>query len=346
MRKVNARPNFQNLCMETLKDEDLEEWLQRPGPTPPGNAGALEAHVRVLVCHQTENEIDMPSDQTKNEIRKPKCTVSQKCYHVARSSFDAIEEHLRLPVQTLPTMSSMWGVQSSEFVTDTNAAGRETMCLDITMSNASIPELAHYGLAMSYDFSTRRTTAFVKGINAVDKDSGRKYQPWQLDARIRNGLHDTMPLWPHPLLLPVILLQHELAAIREFSKEKLHADSHGIQDTMRLDYNAQARILGGLNSDEEGRGDRAEFTNWLNGLLCSAHSTRRALRVNRQAAGFLLGILDELKDPSLCSEEEEIPPQVGRQIRDTIMTLDRGAAGFEAGIDCIIATLETQVNIV
>lgn len=126
--------------METLKDEDLEEWLQRPDPTPPGNAGAIEAHVRVLVCHQTENEIDMPSDQTNNEIHipsdqtknethKPKYTVSQKCYHVARSSFDAIEEHLRLPVQTLPTMSSMWGVQSSEFVTDINAAGRETMCL-------------------------------------------------------------------------------------------------------------------------------------------------------------------------------------------------------------------------
>lgn len=214
------------------------------------------------------------------------------------------------------------------------------------MSNASIPELAHYGLAMSYDFSTRRTTAFVKGANAVVKDSGRKYQPWLLDARIRNGLHDSMPLWSHPLLLPVILLQHELAAIREFSREKLHSDSRGIQGTMCLDYNAQASLLGGLNSDEKGRKRRADFTNRLNGLLCSAHSTRRALRVNRQAAGFLLGILDELKGPSLCPGEEAIPPQVGRQIRDTIMTLDRGAAGFEAGIDSIIATLDVQVNIV
>lgn len=51
------------------------------------------------------------------------------CYHVTRSSFEAIEEHLRLPVQTLPTMGSMWGVQSSEFITDTNIAGNETMCL-------------------------------------------------------------------------------------------------------------------------------------------------------------------------------------------------------------------------
>lgn len=116
--RVNARPNFQNLRMETLNDEGVKEWLQRPDPVPPGNAGALEAHVRVLVCHQTENE-----------IRTPKVMASQKCYHVSRSSFDAIEEHLRLPVQTLPTMGSMWGVQSSEFITDTNAAGNETMCL-------------------------------------------------------------------------------------------------------------------------------------------------------------------------------------------------------------------------
>lgn len=110
--RVNARPNFKNLRTERLTDEELEEWLQRPDPTPPGNAGALEAHVQVLVCHQTEND------------------ASQKCYHMTRSSFEAVEEHLRLPVQTLPTMGSMWGVQSSEFITDTDAAGRETMCLD------------------------------------------------------------------------------------------------------------------------------------------------------------------------------------------------------------------------
>lgn len=79
----------------------------------------LETHVRVLVCHQTENE-----------IRTPKVMTSQTCYHVTRSSFEAIEEHLRLPLQTLPTMGSMWGVQSSEFITDTNIAGNETMCLD------------------------------------------------------------------------------------------------------------------------------------------------------------------------------------------------------------------------
>lgn len=214
------------------------------------------------------------------------------------------------------------------------------------MSNASVPELAQYGLAMSYDFSTRRTTAFVKGESAVVKDSGSEYQPLTLDARIRNGLHDSMPLWPHPLLLPVILLQHELAAIREFSKKKLHNDSHGIQTIMRLDYKAQARLLGGRNSDEKGRKHRADFTNGLNSLLCSAHSVLRALRVTRQAASFLLGILEDLKDPTLCPGEEAIPPQVGRQIKDTIMTLDRGAAGFEAGIDSIIATLDVQLNIV
>lgn len=214
------------------------------------------------------------------------------------------------------------------------------------MSNANIPELAHYGLAMSYDFSTRRTTAFVKGTNAVAKDADAMYQPWLLDARIRRGLRNSMPLWSHPLLLPVILLQHELAAIRNFSRERLHTDSRGIQATMRLDYEDQARLLGGRNSHKEGRAERARFTNGLNNLLCSAHSVRRALRVARQAAGFLLGVLDELRDRELGPGEEAIPPQVGQQIKDTIMTLDRGAAGFEAGIDSIVATLEVQLNIV
>ncbi|KAL1851344.1 hypothetical protein Daus18300_012590 [Diaporthe australafricana] len=213
------------------------------------------------------------------------------------------------------------------------------------MSNASIPELAHYGLAMSYDFSTRRTTAFVKGANAVVKDADSTYQPWTLDDRIRSRLHDSMPLWPHPLLLPAILLQHELAAIRNFSKQRLHGDSRGIQAVMRLDYEDQAKLLGGRNSDRAGRKDRADFTNGLNGLLCNAHSIRRALRVTRQAASFLLGILDELKVRTPQPGEQAIPPQVGQQIRDTIMTLDREAAGFEAGIDSIVATLEVQLNI-
>lgn len=214
------------------------------------------------------------------------------------------------------------------------------------MSNASVPELAQYGLALSYDFSTRRTTAFVKGANAVTEDAASEYQPWLLDGRIRNGLRNSMPLWPHPLLLPVILLQHELAAIRQFSKEKLHKDSGGIQETMRLDYKAQASRLGGRNSNEDGREDRAKFTKELNDLLCSSHSIRRALRVTRQTADFLLGIVDELKDPNLFSNEEAIPPQVARQIRDTIMTLNRKAASFEAGVDSIIATLDVQLNIV
>lgn len=104
--------------METLTDESLEEWLQRPDPTQPKNAGEMEANVRVLVCHQTENE-----NQTPDGV------AWQKWYHVARSSFDAIEEHLNLPVQTLPTMASMWGAQSSEFIADSNALEREMMCL-------------------------------------------------------------------------------------------------------------------------------------------------------------------------------------------------------------------------
>lgn len=115
---MNARPNIKNLSMEKLTDESLEEWLQRPDPTPPENAGEMEAHVRVLVCHQTENENHTPGGVAR-----------QKWYHVARSSFDAIEEHLKLPIQTLPAMASMWGAQSSEFIADTNAREREMMCL-------------------------------------------------------------------------------------------------------------------------------------------------------------------------------------------------------------------------
>lgn len=147
------------------------------------------------------------------------------------------------------------------------------------MSNASVPELAQYGLAMSFDFATHRTTAFIKDANAVVKDSASEYQPWLLDARIRNGLHDSMPLWAHPPLLPVILLQHELAAIREFSKKKLHTNKEHetlwktLKKRMRRDRGSRVANSAGraeqvdMAHDAEDMNSKGSFDYHLNRLV-------------------------------------------------------------------------------
>lgn len=236
------------------------------------------------------------------------------------------------------------------------------------MSGASIPELPRQGLGLSYDFSTRTTTAFVKGNNAVvseesEKELARKnpdkshnknpdeFQHWILAHRIRNRLRNGLPLWQHPLLVPVILLEHELAGIRNFSRAKLRSSSSRISSRLRMGYDDQAALLGGLNSNQDGKEDRANFTNELNEILCSAHSIRNALKVSQQNAAFLLNVVDDIEsldkdDETFGKAATAIPPHINRTIKDNIKTLNRGAAGFEYGIDSIISNLEVQLNVV
>lgn len=227
------------------------------------------------------------------------------------------------------------------------------------MKNPSIPEIPPYGVSLTYNFSTRHTTAFIRGANAVMRDlkdpdappgtkDNFKYPALKLHYKLFSELETTMPLWGHPLLVPVILLKAELDGIRNFARDRLDSGSLNIQATMSMDYEDQAAVLGGENANRRGRQDRVDFTNGLNRLLCSAYSVRRALGVARQAAGFLLGVLEEM-DPDrllLLPGEDKVSRRENQQIKDTIRALDRGAAGFEAGIDSIISSLDVQLNIV
>ncbi|KAJ4418230.1 hypothetical protein N0V82_005704 [Gnomoniopsis sp. IMI 355080] len=348
MPKVNARTRFKNLRSESLTDETVEEWLQRQESGVPSDVGPLDARIKILICDQTEHTAETPDALSRSDL-----------FHMSRESFDVAEEHLRLPVNTLPTTNSIWGMQSSEFVVySTNKAGKAAVRLDVTLSSASIPELPVQGIGLSYDFSTRTTTAFVKGNNAVgpketDELAGKdtnEFQPWILAHRIQSRLRNGLPLWQHPLLVPVILLEHELSAIRNFSRDKLRSSSAEISSQMRMDYDAQAALLGGLNWKQDGRADRAKFTNSLNELLCSAHSIRRALKVSQQNAAFLLGVVDDIEkldknDEIFGKAAMAIPPHINRTMKDTIKTFNSSAAGFESGIDSMISNLEVQLNI-
>ncbi|KAJ4387558.1 hypothetical protein N0V93_008153 [Gnomoniopsis smithogilvyi] len=372
MPKVNARPKFKNLRSGFLTDETAVEWLRRQDSHTPGDVGPLDARIKILISDETERRTEKPdalaqsgefhmsreSVDAAEEHLQPDALAQSGQFHMSRGSFDAAEEHLHLPVQTIPNLKNIWGIQSCEFIVGEGKRGNEATRLEITMNSTSIPELPRQGIGLSYDFSTRTTTAFVKGDNAVvykGTDEKRKkdhneYQPWILARRIRNGLSNSLPLWQHPLLVPVILLQHELAGIRNFLRDKLRSSSVEISSQMRVDYDRQAALLGGLNHKKDGKEDRVKFTNDLNELLCSAHSIRRALKVSQQNAAFLLSVADDIEkldknDEKFGKAADAIPSHINRTIKDTIKTFNRGAAGFEAGVDSIISNLEVQLSI-
>lgn len=115
---MNARPRFKNLRSELLTDETVQEWLQRQEYHLPRDVGPLDARIKILLCNETENTAEESDVLSRS-----------KSVHMSRESFNAAEEHLHLPVHTLPTTNSIWGVQSSEFIVHTNKVGKEAIRL-------------------------------------------------------------------------------------------------------------------------------------------------------------------------------------------------------------------------
>lgn len=107
--------------------------------------------------------------------------------------------------------------------TDILAEVQSNLTADITIKTTNIPGLAHSGLLLSYDFSRRRNSAFAYGYNAVPR-TGSSEKDITLSQRYQSGLEKKEPLWQHPLILPVILLKHELAMIRKIFRVQLQAD--------------------------------------------------------------------------------------------------------------------------
>lgn len=345
---ANAKDIGKSGChrAEDLQDKDVVEWLKGDRAPDRKKLGKREGHIRLLICHQREEDV-------KREVMNSKghpVSVTEKgpCFYMSRESFEAAEEHLRLPDNTLPDLTNIWGIQTSQIVETKDSQGRRLFSLDITMKSATIPELADAGLSMSHSFTDRTTTAFVRGFNAVERDTNYDL-PHTLASRFASMLKHSLPLWKHPLLLPAILLHHELAGIRDYSRDKLRIGTQGIRQTLNTqEYEDLAEILGGYNSDEAARRKRSEFTTEVNNLLCGAISIRRALQVARRSANFLLGVLDEISDSTFNDKvfgPGQADEKADQEVKDWIRALDNGAAGFEVGIDAIISTLGVQLDI-
>lgn len=215
------------------------------------------------------------------------------------------------------------------------------------MKTAHIPELPHFGLALSYNFRTATTNAFLRGINAVKKDEDYDIVKHTLVEQFEDSLKHTIHLWRHPLLLPLVFLKNELDAIRGFSRRHLYVGSENIRQELNTEsYEDMAELLGGFNNDDDARNNRAKFTNRINSILCTAISVRRSLQTSRRRAQFLLDTLGEFEQLSIEFAEAKAQKRMNQQVKDLVKSLDDGAAGFEIGIDAIISTLEAQLSVV
>lgn len=74
-------------------------------------------------------------------------------------------------------------------------------------------QVGNYGLAFSYDFSTKVTTGILHGTGVTRWK--RDYDIWQMHAaaEIFENIKAMRSLWTHPLFMPATLLQHHICRL-------------------------------------------------------------------------------------------------------------------------------------
>jgi hypothetical protein len=131
LRRVLKTDAFTNLLVETWSDDTVHQWLQHKDPpaAPPvkRDIGDLQGTIRLLICH--EDEVQMDDHKTE-----------QSRYFMSLDSFNAAEEHLDLPTQTLPNLGNRWGINSREFV-DSGKEGGMTLGESSSFSLPHPPDL-------------------------------------------------------------------------------------------------------------------------------------------------------------------------------------------------------------
>lgn len=93
-------------------------------------------------------------------------------------------------------------------------------------------QIGNFGLSMTFDLSTRRTTALLHGTGLlVDGTSGAYPNNSQLDA-VLSLIQAVSSMWAHPLCLPTTILQHHLALTERFRRHVLDKRVTQVQDDL------------------------------------------------------------------------------------------------------------------
>jgi hypothetical protein len=93
-------------------------------------------------------------------------------------------------------------------------------------------QLANYGLSITYDILTATTTALIHGTGALIRSADCSFWKKNQSEGILELIQSSSALWPHPILLPTLLLNHHLSRMERFSFTVLSAKLMGIQDQL------------------------------------------------------------------------------------------------------------------
>ncbi|KAF2729631.1 hypothetical protein EJ04DRAFT_580480 [Polyplosphaeria fusca] len=311
----------ENFRHGSLQNDEITDWLNDADPLLPENVQRTPVgRIRMLICERSRYDpLDFP---------------------ISRPIFEATEKALNLHPATCSTFECHAGT-FSRYLTFADTARTQLERISIILKAPQKREIANYGLSLTHCLSTHTTTALLYGAEVLLRPNSPRASEFAKEPLQHDRQHDgygplpgsskpptflellqsTAAYWTHPLLLPILLLQHHTRAIRAFV-------NHGtlVRETVAIERSLGVTRVGHNYTDAAHTNNQArtlrskaeELT-----IRINTHSTRllftsRSPAWNHAASLWMLKLLKDV--------EAHVPEQ--REAQGEL----RAALEFNAGL--------------
>jgi hypothetical protein len=209
-------------------------------------------------------------------------------------------------------------------------------------------QLGNYGCALSHSFDTGVTLAFLHGWNVLaDLNHVTKAEMLPHAERIQKLVKLTSSLWTHPLLIPVILLEEHIYRANAFRAKGLSSQTTRIESQLGV---TNSGVLSGgkasfdpvvvrrlMGNDEA----RIQLTSLLNTTITNATLFIASMKWDPRYCQFLRNVCDQIQE-----FRPQTPPGLGRELKETIDTLECAVISCSESAESIRQRLELQLSVV
>ncbi|KAL4998506.1 Alpha/Beta hydrolase protein [Aspergillus recurvatus] len=213
-------------------------------------------------------------------------------------------------------------------------------------------EIGNYMLSLTYDVSSRWTTALLAGESIVDlastifNMSPLPLGPLSPCAVVREYLMSSPTLWDHPLMLPCIVLSHHLRRLQYHCNRDLTPSVMGIEAQLgvtrvgRRNFEGAPRSSSTLKGGPVARAQSEHLTVTINTQLTRVGFTARNPKWNYEASALLARIMTEI-----AAFRPALRPEASEEILGVLDHNITLAKSLEDNVLGIQKRLELQLNV-
>ncbi|KAL4746205.1 hypothetical protein BDW72DRAFT_197898 [Aspergillus terricola var. indicus] len=326
-------PTHWNIRDGFLEGFQVEDWLNQRGefspPIPPAEVGnGSRGGIRLLGCDYH--------------------LFPKTCVGMSHEAFGLVESRFHLHPATLPALEVATGTFSRHFDSRTHGGKR----ISIILKAPQKYEIGNYMLSLTYDMSSRWTTALLAGESIVDLASTvfdrslLPLAPMSPCDVVREYLMSSPTLWDHPLMLPCIVLGHHLRRLQYHCNRDLTPSVMGIEAQLgvtrvgRRNFDARPRDLSTIKDGPVARAQSEHLTVTINTQLTRVGFTAHNPKWNYEASALLVKILTEI-----AAFRPALRPEANEEILGVLDHNITLAKSLEDNILGLQKRLELQLNV-